>query len=501
MNLEEIYILHPAYVLRNDEKRVVLTALEDHLVPVGARNIPYNDGAVFILHPFHAQLLAFFDGERSLNNCIAAIAAHFCMAPADVKPMVEQYIENPETQTNGYIQIPRNLLILKSGFNRLEKYVPEQFILTGDIDLSYGRLYRPLRTTIELTMQCYTDCVYCYADRSRCRNEGLLSVERMKEIIRECRAAGIVDISINGGEVLMYEGFEEVFEELIAQGYNSLISTKKPIDKGTLLFLKEIGMTRIQISLDSVCPETLTRMLRVGPTYLDKIRNTMHLLDDLEFEWSVHTILTRFNANIEKEIKPLADELMQYKHLHSFRIDAAGYSLYKSEENFNAIKASLSDIQKIKEFMGRLAANVKSTAVRMGDAETAANCSAEEKRILFNDRAVCTGNQCAFVVLPDGKVTICEELYWHPKFIIGDLVSQSVLEMWQSEKAKRLFHIPPTKFRKESPCRECKTFDACRGYCGVCWKLIMYAYGDRNWDYPDVRCPVAVKPFREYYLK
>lgn len=28
--------------------------------------------------------------------------------------------------------------------------------------------------------------------------------------------------------------------------------------------------------------------------------------------------------------------------------------------------------------------------------------------------------QLAFV-LPDGKVSACEQLYWHPQFIIGDL--------------------------------------------------------------------------------
>ena len=35
-----------------------------------------------------------------------------------------------------------------------------------------------------------------------------------------------------------------------------------------------------------------------------------------------------------------------------------------------------------------------------------------------------------FVILPDGRVTVCEERYDHPAFLIGDLRRESVEEMW-----------------------------------------------------------------------
>ena len=31
----------------------------------------------------------------------------------------------------------------------------------------------------------------------------------------------------------------------------------------------------------------------------------------------------------------------------------------------------------------------------------------------------------------------------------------------------------------------------------VCWKMVMYAYGKQNWDYPDPRCPEAPKMFND----
>ena len=52
--------------------------------------------------------------------------------------------------------------------------------------------------------------------------------------------------------------------------------------------------------------------------------------------------------------------------------------------------------------------------------------------------------QLAFV-LPDGKVSACEQLYWHPQFILGDLKEQTLAEIWQSPRAKALFEMGQTQ--------------------------------------------------------
>jgi sulfatase maturation enzyme AslB (radical SAM superfamily) len=43
----------------------------------------------------------------------------------------------------------------------------------------------------------------------------------------------------------------------------------------------------------------------------------------------------------------------------------------------------------------------------------------------FNKRGLCTGNTRVFYVLPDGKITFCEQMYWSPNFIIGDITNLS----------------------------------------------------------------------------
>lgn len=101
-------------------------------------------------------------------------------------------------------------------------------------------------------------------------------------------------------------------------------------------------------------------------------------------------------------------------------------------------------------------------------------------------------------VLPDGKVSICELMYWHPQFIIGDLKKQSIQEVWNSSKAKELFCMHRKMFRKQSSCHNCKVLDFCNQKHRRCFVKIIRAYGEENWDYPDPRCQFAPEVSPQY---
>lgn len=104
---------------------------------------------------------------------------------------------------------------------------------------------------------------------------------------------------------------------------------------------------------------------------------------------------------------------------------------------------------------------------------------------------MCSGNLNALYILPDGKVTICEELYWHPHFIIGDLKKQTLKEIWNSQKAKDIFYLKQSSIPSDSPCSSCQDFFECRKYKHICWRDTILAYGADKWYYPDISCPKA----------
>lgn len=118
----------------------------------------------------------------------------------------------------------------------------------------------------------------------------------------------------------------------------------------------------------------------------------------------------------------------------------------------------------------------------------------------FKERAVCSANLDGIIILPDGKVTICEELYWHSSFVIGDLTKQSIMEVWNSDKATGLWNIGKEEMPEYSACRNCEDIHRCRQGQGVCWKMVLQAYGMDKEFMPDPRCPMAPAPFDDYFL-
>ena len=192
------------------------------------------------------------------------------------------------------------------------------------------------------------------------------------------------------------------------------------------------------------------------------------------------------------------------KGLAGVTAEAASFSLYLGESKYKEYRVTLEKLEQLKmrleglkkQYWGDININFSGYYDKKGVIDK----TPDEKRKSFGERARCSGNFYSFTILPDGKVTICEELYWHPKFIIGDLSRQSIKEVWNSGRALELYNISRDQVRDESKCKSCPEFDTCHKTKGVCWKEVLYAYGDENWDYPDPKCPYAMKPYREYYL-
>jgi hypothetical protein len=75
------------------------------------------------------------------------------------------------------------------------------------------------------------------------------------------------------------------------------------------------------------------------------------------------------------------------------------------------------------------------------------------------------------------------------------------MEVWNSEKATKLFNLQQNMIGGKSRCKKCSEFDDCRQNLGVCWKIILMAYGAENWDYPDPRCPKAPAMYNDMCLE
>jgi len=505
------YITNPNYILKNDKKRFELIRKEIHNLFMNIENMPETDDVHMPIHPLIALLLYLFNGRNTLRHVISKFSNITGYPREHTEKFILELLKtslNPDKDNflkfddHGFF-LPKNLLLEQNdGLMREDSFRLEEFMIPRDqLDLKSLRSYVPSSFILELNFKCVTNCVYCYANRSQV-DECSIPFERIKELIQEAKKLRLRAVDLCGGEVFLYENWEILLRELVENGFMPYISTKIPIDEKTIQKIKEIGIKGIQFSLDTLERESLKQLLHVNNDYKDSILNSLKLMRQYDLKIAVNAQITSLNQEISG-VKDLLDFLLTFENLYSFRLGAIGYSLYKSEENYKKYAPSLEIITEIRKMIKHYKEKYKRVSISISGYSSVKDIQKkpDEKEKFFSKRARCSGNFYAFVVLPDGQVTVCEELYFHPRFIIGNLQKQSIEEVWHSEKALELYHLSKDMVGEGSICRDCEQFEPCHKLKGVCWKQVIAAYGMEKWDYPDPRCPKAPKPERRFWLE
>ena len=130
----------------------------------------------------------------------------------------------------------------------------------------YGREISYLR--ISLTDLCNLRCLYCMPAEgvSKLQHRDILSIEEITEISAAAAELGITKIRLTGGEPLVRRGVVDLVRELKAlPGLEELtLTTNGILLPGLAKPLKEAGLDRINISLDTLDAEKYRRLTRVG---------------------------------------------------------------------------------------------------------------------------------------------------------------------------------------------------------------------------------------------
>lgn len=266
------------------------------------------------------------------------------------------------------------------------------------------------------------------------------------------------------------------------------LSTKIPVSETLAEKLNTTGYKNmVQVSLDSLTDSVLEDIIGVKAGYTNAVLEGIKRLESMGLPIRIDTILTSRNASAV-EMRKLYQYVSTIRNLGLWEIRVPEMPLHPSS-SFKEIKASRSALCRVRDF-------VKNDIIPGADVP-----------IKFSDEALeCRfgecgpdewfpGGRCGLLestafILPDGKVSVCEQLYWHKDFIIGDLTTQSMEEIWSSDRAKEIFRTAQC-FRTESQCASCGFLESYSSKKRRCIVKIMKAYGADNWDYPDPRCKFA----------
>ncbi len=482
------YILNPKYLLRHEGDKTYI---------MGDPNVR-GRSIISVIHPIYAMMLSFFNGIE-LEEAFDKISSFLHLPKDVVKKRLMTLVDNQEIVTDGTSMFPKKLIVDYKESMPLHSYRPEQFSYSKT-DIRISRLQSPSDIICNVTMRCRTSCFYCYADRKG-NSDKYMSIELLEKIIEEAKRIGVLRFQLMGGEVLLYKDWERALRKLAECGYSPWISTKMPLTEKHISIMKDLNfISPVQISLDTLIKDNLYAILNVSDPYYEQILYTFELLEKYKLEYIVHTVLNKKNATIE-DMKSLVDFLKSKRSLSGGDINAAKCSMYIGT-CYNSYRAP---DDKIKEVANYILGLKKEKVFNFDVVEPSVlkdinTYSKEEKKRIFNKRNLCSGNLNALYILPDGQVTICEELYWHSRFLLGDLHTQSLEEIWKSKKAKDLFFLKQSDIQEASACKTCEDFAKCREYLHFCWRDVILAYGKENWDYPGIFCPKAPRTNKDVFV-
>ena len=121
---------------------------------------------------------------------------------------------------------------------------------------------------ISVTDLCSLRCVYCMPENgvSKCRHEDILSFEEIAEIAEAAVCLGVRKIRLTGGEPLVRRGVPNLVRMLAGiDGVDEVDMTTNGVLLAPLAEeLKEAGLMRLNISLDTLDPVRYRKITRTG---------------------------------------------------------------------------------------------------------------------------------------------------------------------------------------------------------------------------------------------
>ena len=131
---------------------------------------------------------------------------------------------------------------------------------------SHGRVIDYLR--ISLTDRCNFRCIYCMPEEGVCAmsHDEILRIEEIETIARVATRIGIKSVRLTGGEPLVRKGVVDLVHSLhempgienISMTTNGVLLPKMADE------LKRAGLSRVNISLDTLDPDQFEFITRVG---------------------------------------------------------------------------------------------------------------------------------------------------------------------------------------------------------------------------------------------
>lgn len=166
----------------------------------------------------------------------------------------------------------------------------------------------PMWLTCELTYRCPLNCPWCNnpLDFNKYKNE--LTTEEWKQVLRDGRTMGSLQLGFTGGEPALRDDLEELVAYADKLGYyTNLITSGMGVTKERLKKLKELGLKQIQLSIQSSNREISDSL--VGLESYDHKLQLAHDIKSLDFPLVLNIPVCRQNIEQTEDILTMAEDI------------------------------------------------------------------------------------------------------------------------------------------------------------------------------------------------
>ena len=154
---------------------------------------------------------------------------------------------------------------------------------------------------VSLTDRCDLACVYCRPSRTDGYFDKRLDDDAWKAMVRALLRSGVTRVRITGGEPLLHPRVTELVAFIAQMGVEDLALTTNATRLEQLARpLRDAGLRRLTVSLDSLSPERFWRITRGGR--LDRVLAGIEAARDVGFdELKTNTVVLREENDDELE--------------------------------------------------------------------------------------------------------------------------------------------------------------------------------------------------------
>ncbi len=345
-------------------------------------------------------------------------------------------------------------------------------------------LSAPTSVDLFITSRCNLNCAHCF---SNSEDHGVheLSVEEIESILDQLETLGVLELRINGGEPLLHPRINEILMTLKQRRLRKVILTNgTQLDEEKARLLKE-SETTPTISVDDSSAEGHDLFRGVEGSFQRTIE-ALKLLQKHGVEYGINCCLHKRNLSNHRKIIDLA---VSYGARRIAFLDLK--PSLKMKRNLEWMPSYREYQEVLPELMIDRIRYARKIDVAL---DTFLTCRPLEEAVKEARRGYvcCQAGRSRLSIDSHGSIYPCNLVISDPRWNMGNIGSQSISEIWFSDRWS--FFRGEVRTSDLKKCKDCKSLVKCRDfYCRL------HAYLENGDSYgPHPKCSHAeVRSVRE----